>query len=120
MEKTITNHLNLDVWKKSIDLVNEVYLITRKFPADEKYGIVQHIRRSAISIPSNIAEGAGRLSKKEFVKFLSIAQGSLSELETQFIIARNLDYISGLDHIESEIKSIRLMIKGLTRKLLET
>jgi four helix bundle protein len=120
MATTIKNHKDLDVWKKSIGLVKEIYIISRKFPMDEKYGIVQQIRRSAISIPSNIAEGAGRSSKKEFVNFLSIAQGSLSGLETQIIIAKDLDYISEIGSFESQIKSIRLMIKGLTRKLLES
>ena len=117
MKTQITNHKDLDLWKKSISLVKEIYSATRFFPADEKYGIVQQIRRSAISIPSNIAEGAGRTSRKEFTNFLSIAQGSLSELETQLIIAKELDYVSEAESFHSQIKSIRLMIRGLINKV---
>ena len=81
------NHKNLDVWKKSIALVKDVYNITKGFPDDEKFGIVNQIRRAAVSIPSNIAEGCGRCSDKELLRFLDIANGSLAELETQLIIA---------------------------------
>ncbi len=117
METKIRSHKDLDIWKKSIILVRDIYSKTREFPADEKFGITQQMRRSAISVPSNIAEGAGRTSKKEFIHFLSIAQGSLAELETQLIISRELGYMSDLGDFEARIIGIRLMIKGLVRKL---
>jgi four helix bundle protein len=83
-------HKNLKVWRKAIEFVTRVYDITGSFPTEEKFGLISQIRRSAISIPSNIAEGAARNSRKEFIQFLSIAQGSTSELETQLIISNNL------------------------------
>jgi four helix bundle protein len=119
MLKQINSHKDLDLWKKSIVLVKNVYNVTKEFPKDEKFGIIMQMRRSAISVPSNIAEGSGRDSKKEFRHFLSIAQGSLAELETQLIISRELEYISNIDSFEMEIKSIRLMIKGLSNKLMD-
>jgi len=118
MTTSIHSHKDLDIWKKSISLVKEIYSLTGEFPADEKYGIIQQMRRSAISIPSNIAEGSARSSKKEFSHFLSIAQGSLAELETQIIISKELDYVSEIASFESQIKLIRLMIKGLSGKLI--
>ncbi len=119
MGATIHSHKDLDVWKRSIAMVKDVYLITREFPVDEKYGIVQQMRRAAVSVPSNIAEGSGRNSDKEFIHFLSFAQGSLAELETQIIISKELKYFSEIDVFESHIKSIRLMIKGLIKMLME-
>ena len=80
----------LKLWQKSIDMVTRIYALTRDFPQNEKFGLVSQINRSAVSIPSNIAEGAGRNSDKEFVYFLAIAHGSSFELETQLIISRNL------------------------------
>ena len=87
MDKKIRNHKDLEVWKKSMDLVSNIYKITESFPNKEIYGLTNQIRRSAVSVPSNIAEGAARSSKKEFIQFLYIALGSLAELETQMIIA---------------------------------
>jgi len=90
MSKEIKNHKDLEVWKKSMDLVSNIYKITEPFPNKELYGLTNQIRRAAVSVPSNIAEGAARSSKKEFIQFLYIALGSLSELETQIIIANSL------------------------------
>ena len=81
-------HKDLDVWKKSVDFVTDVYQITNTFPNHELYGIVNQIRRAAVSIPSNIAEGAARKHKKEFVHYLHVALGSMAELETQLIISQ--------------------------------
>jgi four helix bundle protein len=78
-------------------LVTEIYRITREFPKDELFGLASQLRRAAVSIPSNIAEGQGRLTKGEFRVFLGNARGSLSELETQVLIARNLDFISEIE-----------------------
>lgn len=84
----------MDVWKEGIELAVKVYEIVQKFPKEERYGLVEQIKRSAVSIPSNIAEGAARNSKKEFMQFLSISLGSISELETQLIIADKLGFLS--------------------------
>jgi four helix bundle protein len=86
-------HKNLDVWQLSVSLATYVYKITEIFPKSEIYGLTSQMRRAAVSIPSNIAEGAARSSNKEFAQFLNIAGGSLSELDTQIEIAYNLKYI---------------------------
>jgi four helix bundle protein len=88
------NYADLIVWQKAMTLVTEIYRITMKLPKDEFFGLTSQLRRAAVSIPSNIAEGQGRLSKGEFRLFLGNARGSLSELETQIIICKNLDYIA--------------------------
>jgi len=87
-------HKDLDVWKLGMDLVEKIYLITKDFPKEEMYGLTSQMRRSAVSIPSNIAEGAARKGNKEFLQFLYIALGSLSELETQILISKRLGYLS--------------------------
>lgn len=99
MNKKIRNHKDLKVWKKSVDLVDNIYRITESFPNKEIYGLTNQLRRSAVSIPSNIAEGAARGSKKEFIQFLYIALGSLAEVETQMIIASRLGYLNTLDFL---------------------
>ena len=88
------NYKQLKVWNKSIDLVVDVYKATVEFPKEEKYGLISQMRRSAVSIPSNIAEGAGRSYDKEFCHFLSNAHGSSYELETQVIVSEKLKLIS--------------------------
>ncbi len=106
----------MDVWNKSIELAEKIYKVTSSFPKEEQYGIVSQIRRSVVSISSNIAEGAARNSKKEFIQFLYIALGSLSELETQLILAVRLEFIKD-NNVFSEIESIRKMLLGLIRFL---
>lgn len=88
------NVKELKIWEKSIDLVVDVYRLTVDFPNDERFGLISQIRRSAISIPSNISEGAGRNSNGEFLNFLGIANGSSYELQTQITIAYKLGFIS--------------------------
>ena len=88
------NLKELKIWNKAIDLTVEVYKVTADFPQEERYGLTSQIRRSAVSIPSNISEGAGRNSNKEFVQFLGIANGSSYELQTQLIIAKRLELMS--------------------------
>ena len=107
-------HKDLKVWKKSLDLVENVYVSTKSFPKEEVYGLTSQIRRAAISIPSNIAEGAARNSKKEFVQFLYVALGSISELETQHIIAERLGYIKS-DIISGQIEEISKMLTSLIK-----
>jgi len=98
-------------------LVRAVYEITRKFPAEETYGLASQLRRSAVSVPSNLAEGAGRDGQKEFLRFLSIARGSLSELETQLLIAVDLGYLPREHDTFSLLERVSRLITGLHRKL---
>lgn len=114
------SHKQLDAWKESMALVDQIYNITKIFPREELYGLTNQIRRCAISIPSNIAEGAARNSKKEFVQFLGIARGSLSELETQLLIAKNLGYFKDtrvFDHIEIIFKLIAGLINSVKNSM---
>lgn len=110
-------HKDLDVWKKSVSLVTSIYEVTKAFPKDEIYGITNQIRRSAVSIPSNIAEGSARKGDKEFIQFLYISLGSLSELETQLIIANNLKYVTLNDYqlMTGRLEEIRKMLIGLIK-----
>ena len=100
-------HKRLDVWKVSMELVQSVYNETSSFPKHEIYGITSQIRRAVVSIPSNIAEGAARQTSKEFANFLHIAQGSLSELDTQLDIVKSLGFISD----NSRLKLDQLMVR---------
>ncbi len=111
------DYKELDVWKKSIDLVVKVYDIIKTFPREEIYALSDQIKRAAVSILSNIAEGASRNSKKEFVQFFSIALGSTSELETQIIIAEKVGYIRGTKELLPEITIIRKMLNALISSL---
>lgn len=113
---SMRSHKDLDVWKKSIDLVDSVYSLTKSFTNDVMYCLTNQMRRSAISIPSNISKGAGRNSQKEFIQFLYIALGSLSELETQIIIAKRQEYIQE-NSLNNEIDNIRKMLIGLIKSL---
>jgi four helix bundle protein len=111
------SYRDLEVWKLSIDFVKKVYQVTHNFPASENFGLINQIRRAAVSIPSNIAEGQGRNSTKEFRQFSAISLGSLAELETQLIIAKEIEYLTqnGLETLLSPLDRIRKMIKGLSK-----
>jgi four helix bundle protein len=109
-------HKDLKVYNLSIELVVEVYSITKEFPKEELYGLTSQIRRSAVSVPSNIAEGAARNSKKEYIQFLYISLGSLSELETHFIISEKLSYLNSTE-ILTKIETIRKMLLSLIKYL---
>ena len=113
------NHKDLVVWKKSMELVTDIYKVTRDYPQDELFGIVSQMRRAAVSIPSNISEGYGRLYGKETVKFLSNARGSASELETQIIISRNLGFAADdkLVELQNQIAEILKMLSALIKTL---
>lgn len=108
---------DLEVWKNSVDLVAFIYEITRTYPKEEIYGITNQIRLAAVSIPSNLAEGAARAGHKEFIQFLYISLGSLSEMETQLIISNKINFISQntLDEITNKINQIRSQITGLIK-----
>ena len=111
------NHKELDVWKLSVNFVVEIYNLTAKFPKEEQYGLVSQIRRAAVSVPSNIAEGAAKPSDKEFKRFLYIALGSTAEIETQIIISEKLSYINNTENYFSELNKIRKLIMGLINYL---
>ena len=98
MNKTNT-HKDLDVWKLGIELVKDIYILTKNFPKNEQFGMVAQMRRCAVSIPSNIAEGAARNSRKEYLQFLYISLGSMSELETQLILSKELNFIDDTEVI---------------------
>ncbi len=116
MSDKVKTHKDLEVWKKPIDLVEEVYKITEKFSQKEKYGLTFQMRNAAISIPSNIAEGAARNSTKEFIQFLYIALGSLSELETQLLIAQRIKYLSESSVLE-RLEKLMILLIGLINSL---
>ena len=107
------SHKDLIVWQKSMDHVAAIYVATKAFPNEELFGIVSQMRRAAVSIPSNIAEGYGRLYDKETVKFLSNALGSASELETQLIISKDLGYLS-IEDFQKLINQIEEIIRMLS------
>ena len=113
-------HYDLTAWQESMTLVEMAYAATRAFPADELFGLTSQIRRSAVSIPSNIAEGSERGSSKDFAHFLNIAKGSCGELRTQLYIARKLELITKptFDATVKESKELSGMLEGLRRSLL--
>lgn len=115
----IESHKNLIVWQKSMELVNSIYALTKDFPKEEMYGLTSQMRRAAISIPSNIAEGRSKRTTRDFIKFVNIAYGSAAELETQILISKNLDYISCemSEHILGLLTEVSKMLHGLTCRL---
>ncbi|MDD5149724.1 MAG: four helix bundle protein [Flavobacterium sp.] len=111
------DHKDLEAWKKSMDLVVNVYQITQLFPDTEKYGLTSQMRRAAVSIPSNIAEGAARKGNKELIQFLHIAIGSLSELETQYLIALRLEFIKNVEAFEMQMIEVKKLLIGFRNYL---
>ena len=111
----------LEIWNRSVTLATEIYLATKDFPKEETYGLVDQIRRCSVSIPSNIAEGAGRDTNKQFSYFLSISKGSIYELQTQLTIALNLNYISEGEYskIKDELIAISFMLHKFKQKILK-
>jgi four helix bundle protein len=113
------NYKELKVWQKARELVKFIYILTKKFPREELYGITSQMRRAAISISSNIAEGSGHSSKKDFIRFLEFSYSSASELETQLILSFDLEFISEneLKDGSAMISEIQKMLKGLIDSL---
>ena len=107
------SYRTLIVWQKSMELTKQVYMITKEFPKEEVYGLTSQIRRCAVSIPSNIAEGKGRGSDREFVRFLQISLGSLYELQTQLELALSLNYINNIENILALSLEIEKMLNKL-------
>ena len=115
----MNNYKELKIWQKSVDLAVSIYDVTKNFPREELYGLTSQLRRCAVSIPSNIAEGAGRNTKKDFNNFLGISNGSSCELETQLIIAHRINFIdiSVLESVQQEIVEIQKMNWSLKKSL---
>lgn len=111
-------HKKLDAWKLAMELVVRTYHSTDSFPPSEKYGLIDQMRRAAVSVPCNIAEGAARQTRKEFANFLHMAQGSLSELDTLLELAARLQYVSmeTLEMFSAQMERVDKMISGLIRR----
>jgi four helix bundle protein len=115
----MNNFKELKVWQKSMDLVVDVYKLTKKYPADERFGLISQSNRCSVSVPSNIAEGAGRRTNKDFARFLGFSSGSSFELETQLILAQKLGYITeeDLNSVSDNIDHIQKMLYKLQESL---
>jgi four helix bundle protein len=112
--RKVESYQDLEVWKQTKDLVRDVYELTKAFPRDEQFGLINQLRRAAVSIPSNIAEGCGRNHVKDSIQFFFISRGSLYEIETQIILALDLGYLSDEDQkkIIEKIKSCKRLLNG--------
>jgi four helix bundle protein len=112
-------HKKLIVWQKAIELVTKIYKITDNFPKKEEFGLMAQLRRAAVSVPSNIAEGLTRKSSKDKLHFLNIAQASLSEIDTQVEIGKRLSYIDEQTYqsVESDLMEIQMLLSGLSRSI---
>jgi four helix bundle protein len=117
--RPLRSYRELIAWQKSVELVTEIYSITKEFPRDEIYGLTSQLRRSAVSVPSNIAEGQGRATKGEFIPFLGHARGSLFELATQIVIAEKLGYLAPQIELQvaSKITEVARILNGLLTSL---
>ena len=111
------DYKDLNVWKESMDLVENIYKIAKLFPKEESYALSGQIKRAVVSVPSNIAEGQNRNTKKEFIQFLYISLGSISEVETQLLIARRLNYVNNIEMELKQITKIRKMINALINSI---
>ena len=116
----INSFKDLVVWQKSIELVKKVYSATSKLPKSEVYGLINQMRRAAVAIPSNIAEGKKRSTKKDFIHFLRIADGSAAELETQIIISKSLFKKIDFDKCEALLEEVQKMLTTMIKRLGET
>ena len=109
----IRDNKDLHVWQKGTELAKQVYLLTNRFPSEEKFGLVSQMRRAAISVPSNIAEGAARNFGRELYRYLGIAMGSLAELETQLELAIRLKYLPEKPEVFSQVRRVGRLVNGL-------
>ncbi len=115
----LKNYKELKVWQRPYQLCLEIYKITKRFPNEGKYGLISQIRRAAVSVPSNIAEGYGRKTTPEYIRFLYIAYGSNCEMETQILLSRDLGYIKTgkLEIIKEKVREVERMLKALIKSL---
>jgi four helix bundle protein len=114
---SIESYKDLIVWQKSMQLVKMTYQLTKDFPKEEMFGLTSQIKRSSVSIPSNIAEGWGRFSRKDYVRFLRISRGSLFEFETQLILSKELDFIKDIASTQLLITEVGKMLNTMIKKL---
>jgi len=119
MQNKPQNYKDLIVWRKGIELAKVIYVVTAQFPTEERFGLVSQMRRAAVSIPSNIAEGQARHTTGEFIQFISHAESSIAELNTQLILATELRFCSNetADPASDLLDNLRRMLNGLRRKL---
>jgi four helix bundle protein len=117
--RAIRGYQDLEVWQKAMDLVLETYRLTKTFPSDERFGLIAQLRRASVSVPSNIAEGRGRFGLGGFLYHLSVATGSLVELETQLLISERLQYLNPSDAktVLAKVSEVRRLLAGMVRAL---
>jgi four helix bundle protein len=115
----VRNYTELETWRRAMDLAEAVYTLTKEYPRDEAYGLTAQTRRSAVSVPSNVAEGQGRGSTRDFVRFLTVARGSLCELETQLRLGSRLKYVSEptIDTLLKQSATVGKLLNGLIRSV---
>lgn len=113
----MTDYKELTVWCRAVEVVTRVYELTADFPESEKFGLMNQMRRAAVSIPSNIAEGSARHHGKDFIHFLRISDGSAAELETQLIISHKLEFCKDIKSLQGELLEVRRMLAGLIKSL---
>ncbi|MCW5652549.1 MAG: four helix bundle protein [Hydrogenophaga sp.] len=111
------NYRELVAWQVSFALARRIYEITEAFPRNEMFGLTSQLRRAAVSIPSNLAEGAGRSTRKEFAHFVTMARGSLNEMETQVLLAKELGFVQGADDLALDIERLFALLNGLRNSL---
>lgn len=120
MRREKRRHHDLEVWSDAVDLVEEVYRVTASFPPDERFGLTSQLRRSSVSVPSNIAEGCARRTRAELLQFLYVARGSLAEMDTQVEITRRLGYLADADALQKQIDRVFAKLGGLINSLKTT
>ena len=116
-QEGVTDHRQLIVWQKSLQFVKRIYTVTASFPRREIYGLSSQLRRAAVSVPSNISEGAARSGSKEFIKFLNVSRASLAEVETQILISNELGFIGDSARLMQDLKEIERMLNSLITSL---
>ena len=119
MTRSFKSYRDLEVWKRAMKLVKRIYQVTSRFPAEERFGLTNQIRRAAVSIPSNLAEGHARSGAAEFSRFISISMGSVAEVETQVLLSVDLSYSNGEQATEilTELDEIGKMLRGLSKSI---
>jgi four helix bundle protein len=119
MSTTFKSYRDLEVWQRSMKLAKRIYQVTQKFPSDERFGLTNQLRRASVSVPSNLAEGHARFGPGEFSRFISIAMGSVAEIETQILLSTDLGYLTGelSREILEDLETIGKMLRGLAKSI---